>query len=59
MISSDIAGFYYDYEVCDKKVLGVCVRKKLVRDNYDLNDPVVRKQLKDMGFIATTSKKMP
>jgi hypothetical protein len=55
-LSSEIAGFFYDYEVCAKKFLGICVKKEIKRDLYDLNDPAVRKQLIDMGFVAYVEK---
>lgn len=51
-ISKDLAGFEYQYEVCDKKILGICVSHKWVKDTYDLNDVKIRQQLIDMGFVA-------
>lgn len=51
-ISETIPGFEYQYEVCDKKILGICVSHKWQKDAYDLNDVKVRQQLIDMGFVA-------
>lgn len=58
-ISLEVAGFEFQYEVCEKKVLGICVKKKWTKDLYDLNDIAVRKQLRDMGFVATAPRKTP
>lgn len=51
-LSPDIAGFEYQYVVCAKKFLGMCVRKEMKKDLYDLNDVEVRKKLLNMGFVA-------
>jgi len=40
-----------------KKVLGICIKTAMKMDAYDLTDPVVRKQLIDMNFVATVEKK--
>ena len=42
----------YQYERCDKTFLGICTHSIIVKDKYDLTDPVVRKQFVDMGFVA-------
>lgn len=51
-ISPDLPGFEYQYRVCAKKILGVCVKHKMKKEIYDLRDEAVRKQLIDMGFVA-------
>jgi hypothetical protein len=38
-------------------VLGICFKTESVTEVFDLNDPVVRKQLKDMGFTATSDRR--
>jgi len=57
-ISSKIAGFEYQYEVCLKKFLGICRQKEMRVDSYDLTDLAVRKQLIDMGFVAKVREKV-
>lgn len=56
-ISKEIAGFEYQYEICVKKFLGICTKKQMKKEFYDLNDPVIRKQLIDMGFVARVREK--
>jgi len=56
-LSKDIAGFEYQYEVCIKKFLGICTKKEIKKDLYDLNDLAIRKQLIDMGFVARVREK--
>lgn len=41
--------FYYEWEECVSHVLGICTKKEWRRDEYDLTDPAVRKQMVDMG----------
>lgn len=55
-LSPDLAGFYYDYEVCTKSLIGICLKKEMKHETYDLTDPAVRKQLIDMGFSASVEK---
>lgn len=51
-IDPNAAGFIYQYERCLKKFLGICTKKGMQVDKYDLTRPDVRKQLIDMGFVA-------
>ncbi len=51
-LSSEKPGFEYQYEVCLKSFLGICTSKIFRKDFYDLNDPLVRQKLIDMGFVA-------
>lgn len=43
-------GACYAYEVCVKKVIGICTKKEWVEEYFDLQDPNVRAKLIDMGF---------
>lgn len=52
-ISPDLPGFEYQYEVCHKRLLGICTKWVMQRDTYDLTNPEVRSQLIHMGFVAT------
>jgi hypothetical protein len=49
--SIDRAGFQFDYQVCVKKFLGVCVKREMHRDFWDWTDPKVRQKFSDMGFV--------
>ncbi len=51
-ISPDFAGFEYQYEVCLKEVLWICVRREMRKETFDLNDLETRKMLIAMGFVA-------
>lgn len=57
-ISSEIAGFEYQYEACDHTVLGFCTRHKMVKETYDLTDPQIRVKLINMGFVARVREKI-
>lgn len=50
-IDPEAPGAEYWYETCESSIIGICVKKKMVRDTYDFNDPAVRRKLIDMGFI--------
>lgn len=56
--SLDGPALVYDYDVCVQRILW-CVKTELRRDRYDLTDPVVRKTLIDMGFVARVRPKVP
>jgi hypothetical protein len=56
-ISLDLPGFEYQYEICIKKFLGVCVKHAMTKDIYDLRDEAIRKKLIDMGFVAKVREK--
>lgn len=57
-ISDSIPGFTYQYKVCVKKLIGFCTKHEMHIDVYDLRDPVVRKQLIDMGFVARVKEQI-
>lgn len=40
----------YEYEVCEKRFLGICTKKHVELERGDLKDPVYWKQLIDAGF---------
>jgi hypothetical protein len=56
-LSPSIPGFEYQYEECTRKLLGLCTKKEMRKDLYDLRDEKVRKQLLDMGFVAKVREK--
>lgn len=56
-ISLDSPSLFYAYKVCVKTVLGICLKEEIHKDVYDLTDPAIRKQLKDMGFWALVTRK--
>lgn len=56
-LSPDISGFEYQYEVCDQRILGICVKHKMVKDIYDLSNLEIRKKLIDMGFVLKVREK--
>jgi len=43
--------FYQDY-VCVKKIAGICFRRELKKETYDLNDKNIRDMLINMGFVV-------
>lgn len=51
-LSPDFAGLEYQYEICVRKFLGICTKRELVKDKYDLNDKAMRDKLIAMGFVA-------
>jgi len=58
-IAKDQPGFYYQWRECSKKGLfGNCREEKMVIEYYDLRDEKVRSQLRDMGFKATSERKL-
>lgn len=60
-ISPDRAGLEYQYWVCAEyrwpRKLNWCKRTEMKVERYDLTDPVKRKQLIDMGFVARVREK--
>lgn len=52
LFSADEPMLYYQWRVCTKHFLGSCTKWEMKRENYDLRDPLMRKQLNDMGFVA-------
>ena len=57
-ISDKVTGFEYQYEVCAKKVLGICTKHEMHTDYYDLGDLAVKQRLIDMGFVAKVRDKI-
>jgi hypothetical protein len=51
-LSLEVPGFEYQFEECVKKVVGICVKKQMKKETFDLRDPLVRQRLIDMGFVA-------
>lgn len=58
-ISREFPGFEYHYEVCLKKFLGICTKKMMQVDIYDLRDEAMRNKLVDMGFVAKVREPLP
>ncbi len=51
-LSKDVPGFEYQFEVCKREVLGVCISSTTKVETYDLRDLALRTKLIDMGFVA-------
>lgn len=51
-ISPEIAGFEYQYEVCTRRLVGICTRREMKKELYDLTDKTMRQKLIDMGFVG-------
>lgn len=43
---------FYNYKKCVKSGIFGCRKEEIITEYYDLTDPVVRKQLIDVGFVA-------
>ena len=52
-IHPDLDKFYYQYETCVKKALGICIKKGMIQEIYQFNNKEQIKQLKDMGYSLT------
>lgn len=57
-ISEESPALEYQYEVCTKKILGVCSKREMRKDTYDLRDSEVRMQLIHMGFVVKIREKL-
>lgn len=57
-ISREVPGFVYEWEECTKTLLGICTRREMRKDLYDLTKPEVRDQLINMGFVAKVREKL-
>lgn len=55
--SPDRPALEEQHRVCTKKILFICIDSEMQKNIYDLTDPVIRKQLIDMGFVAIVRKK--
>lgn len=55
--SPDKPALLYSYNVCVKKFLWNCTKTEVKTDVKDLTDPVVRKELIAMDFIAMVREK--
>jgi hypothetical protein len=53
----DQPALFYQWKECVKKVLGICTKKEMKREFYDLTDPAVRRRIIDMGFTATSERR--
>jgi len=53
-----VAGFEYQWEECVKKLLGICTKKQMKVEYYDLNNQETRQKLIDMGFVAKVRDKV-
>lgn len=51
-ISRDGPWLEYQYAVCKKKILGICVSSEMTKDKYDLTNAMQREDLIDMGFVV-------
>ena len=59
LISQTVPGFYYQWKECAKKGLfGACREEHMVTEQYDLRDPETVKKLRDMGFRATSERRI-
>jgi hypothetical protein len=56
-ISPEVPGFEYQYEICLKKILGICTKRGMKREFYDLRDENLKQKLIDMGFVAKVREK--
>lgn len=57
-LTNEVPGFVYQWNECLKKGLfGNCRQWQIKKELYDLRDPVILKQLMDMGFVATVRRK--
>jgi hypothetical protein len=56
-IDPDIPGFRYQWEECIKRILGICTKREIKRETYDLRDVEVRKKLINMNFVASVREK--
>jgi hypothetical protein len=56
-ISPNSASLEYQYEVCIKHKV-ICWKKGMKKDVYDLNDPLIREKLINMGFVARVREKI-
>ena len=54
-LKKDLTGFYYQYEGCVKKLLGVCVSKKMKVDDYLFSDKEKMKLFYDKNFVLKKS----
>lgn len=52
-----VSGLVYPYRICSKRFLGICTGWTLVKDVYDLTDPVTRKMFVDGGWTCTVEVK--
>lgn len=58
-ICQDLSGFCWNYEVCAKKFLGICMKRELRTDKIEVEfkDKVKAKTLLDMNFILRVRAK--
>lgn len=58
-ICTDYSGFCYQYKVCARKLLGICIKHKIATDKIeaDFKNKEQIKQLFDMNFILKVRQK--
>lgn len=58
-MASDCTGFVWQYHVCAKKFLGICIKKEIAtfKIEAEFKDKVQCKQLYDMNFILKVREK--
>lgn len=49
--------FEYQYEVCSKRILGICTDHSMKVEKYDISDKVLREKLINMGFVFKVREK--
>ncbi len=52
-ISEKIPGFEYQYWICVRSFLGICTKKEMKIELFDLTDLPTRAKLIDAGFTLT------
>jgi hypothetical protein len=57
-ISEKVPGFEYQWEECVKKFLGMCTKKEMKLELFDLRTPEIRQKLIQMGFVARVKEKV-
>jgi hypothetical protein len=57
-ICTDLNGFCYQYQICSKRMLGICIKHELATDRIDaiFKDKIAIKKLYDMNFILKVRK---
>ncbi len=49
--------WFYDYEVCLKKFLGICTKKSWKTEELDSKDAKTWKSIQDMGMTMTSERR--
>jgi hypothetical protein len=56
-VAESFPGLAYPMRVCVRKFLGICTQWGAASDDYNLDDPIVRKTLRDKGFVCRVEEK--